>query len=230
MIHGFNKTTLLDYPGHLAATIFFGGCNFRCPFCHNATLVLSPNSQPIIPEDVIFETLNNRLGILEGVCITGGEPTLYPNLIPFIEKIKALGLLVKLDTNGTNPDLLHELISKKQIDYVAMDIKNSKDKYAVTIGLPTAPIKEISESISILLESDIDYEFRTTVVKEFHSLDDFLAIGKWIQGAKSYYLQAYKDSDDVISSGLHSYSKDELKHFAKELQAYVNKVSIRGIE
>ncbi len=229
-IHGFNKTTLLDYPGHLASTIFLGGCNFRCPFCHNASLVLAPSDQPTISEEEVFHTLNKRKGILEGVCITGGEPTLYPDLPEFIRKIKALGLLVKLDTNGNNPTLLKNLVSGGDVDYVAMDIKNSKDKYSLSSGIDSFDTTKISESISYLLSSDINYEFRTTVMKEHHTMEDIISIGKWIKGSKAYYLQSYKDSGDIISPGLSSYSKSELNEFREALLPYVLEVGIRGID
>lgn len=229
-IHGFNKTTLLDYPGHLASTIFLGGCNFRCPFCHNASLVLAPADQPTIPEEEIFATLSKRKGILEGVCITGGEPTIYPGLPDFIRKIKDLGLLVKLDTNGNNPQTLKDLVNSHAIDYVAMDIKNSKENYGLSIGIKSFDITQVSESISFLLSSDIDYEFRTTVVKEHHTKEDIIAIGKWIQGAKAYYLQAYKDSGDIITPGFSSYSKSELNEFREVLLPYIHTVGVRGID
>lgn len=230
MINGFNKTTLLDYPGHLAATIFLGGCNFRCPFCHNASLVLTPESQPLISEDEIFATLNKRIGILEGVCITGGEPTLYAGLLDLIKQIKGLGFLVKLDTNGSNPNIISKLLEEKLIDYVAMDIKNSKEKYEATIGIKNINTDKISESISILLNSNIDYEFRTTVVKNFHKCSDFLSIGKWIDGAKSYYIQAFEDSGDLISDGLSGFSLSELKQFKNTVSPFVKHVDIRGLE
>lgn len=230
MIHGFNKTTLLDYPGHIAATIFLGGCNFRCPFCHNATLVLAPETQPVISEDEIFTTLKKRVGILEGVCITGGEPTLYLGLEEFIKKIKSLGFLVKLDTNGSNPNLLRHLIELNLLDYVAMDIKNSKEKYSLTTGLKNIDINKISESITILLSSDIDYEFRTTVVKEFHETSDLLSIGNWIKGGKAYYLQSFEDSEDVIRPGLTAFSSSDLNKFIDVLNPYVKHVSIRGVD
>lgn len=229
-IHGFNKTTLLDYPGHLASTIFLGGCNFRCPFCHNSSLVLNPAGQPAIPEEEVFKTLNKRKNILEGVCITGGEPTLYPGLPQFIDKIKNIGLKVKLDTNGNNPKILKELVANGSIDYIAMDIKNSKENYGLSIGIPNFDTAKVSESISFLLSSTIDYEFRTTVVKEHHTIDDFISIGKWIQGAKAYYLQAYKDSGDILAPGLTGYSKEELLHFAHTVKPYVKEVDIRGVD
>ncbi len=230
MIHGFNKTTLLDYPGHLAATIFLGGCNLRCPFCHNSTLVLSPKKQATIPEEDIFTTLKKRQGILEGVCITGGEPTLYSGLEDLIIKIKDLGFLVKLDTNGSNPALIKKLLDNNLLDYIAMDIKNSKEKYPLTTGSPNANLDSISESIDMLLNSSIDYEFRTTVVKEFHESSDFISIGNWIKGAKAYYLQNFQDSAAVIYRGLSSYNISELKEFKSILVPFVEKVSIRGVE
>lgn len=229
-IHGFNKVTLLDYPKHLAATIFIGGCNMRCPFCHNASLVVDPGLVPSISSEEVLSTLKKRIGILEGVCITGGEPTLYPELPDFIKSIKSLGFLVKLDTNGSNPDILKFLVHEKLIDYVAMDIKNSKEKYADTIGTKCFPIDKINESIQFLLSNSIDYEFRTTVVKEFHTSEDMLSIAEWIKGAKAYYLQSYKDSGDILHPGLTSHTKDTLLSFAALIRPYVDYVSLRGIE
>ncbi len=229
-IHGFQKTTLLDYPGHLASTIFLGGCNFRCPYCHNASLVLYPAGQPTIPEEEIFQHLRKRAGILEGVCITGGEPTLYPGLTNFIHKIKKMGFLVKLDTNGNNPHIIKELTQNGYLDYIAMDIKNSSAKYGLSIGINNFNTARISESISYLLSEPVDYEFRTTVVKEHHTLEDIIEMGKWIQGAKAYYLQPYKDSGDIIQSGLTSPSKSELYQYKDVLSSYVKNVFIRGID
>lgn len=230
MINGFNKTTLLDYPGHLAATIFLGGCNFRCPFCHNASLVLAPKSQPIISEDEVFTTLKKRIGILEGVCITGGEPTLYVGLYDLIRKIKDLGFLVKLDTNGSNPHIISKLLEEGLIDYLAMDIKNSKEKYATTTAIKNLNTDKISESISILLDSSIDYEFRTTAVKNFHESSDFLSIGRWINNAKAYYIQAFEHSADLISEGLSGFSLSELMQFKKIVSPFVKHIDIRGID
>ncbi|MDF2473764.1 MAG: hypothetical protein K0R21_1546 [Anaerocolumna sp.] len=229
-IHGFNKTTLLDYPGHIASTIFLGGCNFRCPFCHNASLVLNPTKQQVIPEEDILGFLKKRKGIVEGVCITGGEPTLYSGLSVFIDKIKELGFLVKLDTNGNNPKELIDLVNHHGVDFVAMDIKNSIKKYGLSVGIPQFDTARVSESINFLKSSHVDYEFRTTVVKEHHDTDDFISIGKWIEGAKAYYLQAYKDSGDILSPGLSSYTRNELINFQNILHPYVNSVGIRGID
>ena len=229
-IYGFIKSTLLDYPRHLAATIFVGGCNMRCPFCHNASLVLRSNTQPIIPTDEVLTYLAKRRGILEGVCITGGEPSLNPDLPLFIKQIKELGLKVKLDTNGTNPAMMKELVENRLIDYVAMDIKNSKEKYKYTAGNKDISLDKINESVSLLLSNIIDYEFRSTIVNELHTVSDIEAIGSWIKGAKAYYLQAYADSGDVILPGFSSPSKEVLMQYKELLSAYVEHVDIRGID
>lgn len=196
-IHGLNKTTLLDYPEHVAATVFTGGCNFRCPFCHNAGLVLEPDAQESIPEEEVLSFLQKRRGILQGVCITGGEPTLQPDLADFIGKVKELGYPVKLDTNGYRPEVLRELLDKKLLDYVAMDIKASKENYARASGLCRIDLDRIEESVEILKNSGISYEFRTTVVAGIHSMEEFDAIGRWLAGSRAYYLQAYREDENV---------------------------------
>lgn len=229
-IHGFQKTTLLDYPGHLACTIFLGGCNFRCPFCHNASLVLSPSTQPTISSEEVFKTLKKRIGILEGVCITGGEPTLYPGLIPFIEQIKELGFLVKLDTNGNNPHVIKELVGKGYVDYIAMDIKNSRAKYGISNGIPMFDTTRVEESVAYLLTAPVNYEFRTTITAEHHTLEDMIQIGKWIKGAKAYYLQPYKDSGDILKIGLTSPSKTDLLQYKEALIPFVPNIEIRGMD
>jgi pyruvate formate lyase activating enzyme len=229
-IHGFNKTTLLDYPKHLAATVFLGGCNMRCPFCHNASLVTDPNSQPSISPEDVLTYLNKRRNILEGVCVTGGEPTIYPELPDFIKQIKALGFKVKLDTNGTNPSMLKYLVREKLIDYVAMDIKNSPEKYAMSSGVATIDLQPIKESVAYLLTEPVDYEFRTTVVKELHTEQDMSLIGQWLRGAKAYHIQAFRDSEDIIVPGYSSHSKETLEHFVQILSPYITQVSLRGIE
>lgn len=230
LIHGFNKSTLLDYPKHLAATIFIGGCNMRCPFCHNASLVLRPHTQPTIDPKDILAYLNKRKNILEGVCITGGEPTLYADITALIASIKELGLKVKLDTNGTNPDIIKKLIDNRLIDYVAMDIKNSKEKYKITSGNKALSLDNIEESISFLLSDKVEYEFRTTLVNELHTKQDMDSIGKWLKGAKAYYLQAYKDSGDIISPGFTAPSKDTLILYKDILFPYIENVHLRGID
>ncbi len=229
-IHGFQKTTLLDYPGHLACTIFLGGCNYRCPFCHNASLVLTPSALPAIPEEEVFRTLKKRTGILEGVCITGGEPTLYPGLTKFIKQIKELGFLIKLDTNGNNPHIIKELIKDGCLDYIAMDIKNSKAKYGLSNGLPAFDTGRVEESVAYLLTAPVDYEFRTTVVAKHHSPEDMIEIGRWIEGAKAYYLQPYKDSGDIIGKGLSGPSRSELNLYKDILLPFVPNVQVRGMD
>lgn len=229
-IHGFNKLTLLDYPGHLAATLFLGSCNLRCPFCQNASLVTDPSSQPTISAEEVLEALSKRKNILEGVCVSGGEPTLCPELPDFIQQLKNLGYKVKLDTNGTNPDMIKALVNSHLIDFVAMDIKNSKEKYPLTCGIPNVNRKPVEESVSYLLSSPVEYEFRTTVVKEFHTDEDMISIGSWLKGAKAYYLQNYKDSGDIIAPGLNSHTKETLTHFVELLKPYVEHVSLRGVD
>jgi len=229
-IAGFQKTTLLDFPGKIATTIFTGGCNFRCPYCHNKDLVLSPGALPCISEEEIFTHLNNRKNILDGVCITGGEPTLQPDLIHFISKIKDLGFLVKLDTNGTNPDIVNKLLSHNLVDYIAMDIKHCKQKYNDIAQCSDFDISHIQSTIDTLINSSIDYEFRTTVVKELHSVDDIENIGKWLSGAKAYYLQSYKESEQVINPIFSSPDVSELETYADILKKYILNTNIRGVE
>ena len=232
-IKGLQKLTLLDYKGYLAATIFTGGCNFTCPFCHNKDLVLYPNTISTIPEEDILQYLKDRHGKLEAVCITGGEPTLQKHLPEFLKKIKHLGYKVKLDTNGTSPDKIELLVKNQLIDYIAMDIKNAKDKYAITTGLTqismSKHINNIEQSIQYILHSDCAYEFRTTVTKELHTADDILSICEWIKGADAYYLQPYRNSTQVIHPIYSSHSQEELIHFSKMAQQYVKKCAIIGI-
>ena len=229
-IHGFAKTTLLDYPTHVAATVFTGSCNFRCPFCHNGDLVMTPGQVPIVPEDEVLAYLKKRQGILEGVCITGGEPTLQPDLESFIRKIRDLGYLVKLDTNGYRPEILSSLLEKGFLDYVAMDIKNSKDKYALTVGKANFDLQKIETSVSLLMNGSIPYEFRTTIVKELHTPADLRQIGEWITGAKGYFLQDYRDSEKVISPGFTGYSKEDLFAMRDLLRTYIPNTQVRGVD
>lgn len=229
-ICGLNKTTLLDYPGKVAATIFIGGCNFRCPFCHNSSLVTNTASQPEISQTEILNFLKKRRGILEGVCVTGGEPTLFPELADFLSDIRELGYPIKLDTNGSNPSFLRFLVQNDLISKVAMDIKSSPQNYSKLTGITTLDFHAIETSVSYLLEENVDYEFRTTVVRELHNIQDFVEISQWIKGAKAYYLQAYKDSEEVLQPGFSSYSLEELEHFRTILQKTIPLVEIRGID
>ena len=230
-IEGLQKTTLLDFPGKVACTIFTEGCNFRCPFCHNSSLVIcdKKGEDPTYSEEEILKFLKKRQGILDGVCITGGEPMMQSDLEEFIEKIKKLGYLVKLDTNGSEPMRLKKLIDDGLIDYVAMDVKNCKEEYARTIGVKNYPIDRIEESISILLEDRIPYEFRTTVVKEFHTAENMIRLAQWIKGAKNYYMQQFVDSEDVMVKGLHSCDPEEIFQWKKKLEQYIDNVEVRGI-
>ncbi|MGI6095954.1 MAG: anaerobic ribonucleoside-triphosphate reductase activating protein [Lachnospiraceae bacterium] len=229
-ICGLNKTTLLDYPGKIACTIFLGGCNFRCPFCHNSRLVLSPHTQPQLTEEEILSFLKKRQGILEGVCITGGEPTQEKGLIAFIEKIHNIGYPIKLDTNGSRPWILKKLVHNQLIDMVAMDIKSSFSSYEKVAGVKGISLDPIRESAAFLLTDVIPYEFRTTVVRELHNAEDFRQIGKWLAGCQAYYLQAYQDSPEVMIPGFTSYTREELEEFQAILQQTISKVEIRGID
>jgi pyruvate formate lyase activating enzyme len=227
-ILGLTKTTLLDYPEHVAATIFTGGCNFRCPFCHNRDIVFQNNIEAIDIEEILSFLIKRR-NILSGVCITGGEPTLNNDLGEFIRQIKDIGYKVKLDTNGSNPDMLQSLIDKGLIDYCAMDIKNSREKYAVTCGVSSFNIGSIEKSKDILLYQDkIEYEFRTTVVKELHSMEDIVDIAKWIQGARHYFIQSYKDCEQVICKGYSDYDNEVLEDMVERCKEYVAGTRLRG--
>ena len=192
-IQGFQKLTLLDFPGKMACTVFTAGCNLRCPFCHNSRLVIDPEKTSEYSVDEILAYLKKRQGILDGVAITGGEPLLQPDIDEFIKKVRELGFAVKLDTNGTFPDRLKALVEQGLLDYVAMDVKNSPSGYSETVGIGGYDISKIQESIGFLLENKVDYEFRTTVVREFHSVFEIDGIGKMIKGAKRHYLQAFVD-------------------------------------
>ena len=226
-ISGLQKLTLLDFPGKMACTVFTYGCNFRCPFCHNALLVTEENSDNI-SEDEFFAFLKKRQGILEGICISGGEPTLQKDLYGFIKKVRALGYAIKLDTNGSNPRLLETLLRENLIDYVAMDIKNSPEKYSLTCGCEV-DISAIRESVSLLKESNIDYEFRTTTVREYHNEEDFQSIADWLRGDSRYFLQRFEDSGNLIGDNLSPFSKDEMTAFADAIKNKMPNVAVRGV-
>lgn len=229
-IHGLNKTTLLDYPGHVAATVFTGSCNFCCPFCHNGDLVLNPSSQPLIKEEEIFSFLEKRKNVLSGLCITGGEPTLQEDLPSFIQKVKRLGYLVKLDTNGYRPDILEQLLTSNLLDMVSMDIKSCPSEYADAAGVDSLDISKINKSIELLLKCNITYEFRTTVVEELHNKDTFVSISNWLEGSKAYSLQCYKDSDSVIKKGYHAPSLENLTQYLEIVQKTIPNAILRGVE
>ena len=226
--YGFQKMTVLDYPEKVACTVFTGGCNFRCPFCHNARLVTDIENKTY-DEEEILEYLQSRVGLIDGICVTGGEPLLQVGLDTFLEKVKKIGVSVKLDTNGSFPARLKSLVAKKLVDYVAMDIKNCKEKYSITTGCKTLDLHKIEESVEFLLSGAIDYEFRTTVVANFHEYEDFEKIGEWIKGAKKYFLQNFVDSGNLICNGLSAVSIEKLKEFGDKAGEYVFNVGIRGV-
>lgn len=226
-IGGFQKMTVQDFPEKIACIVFTPGCNFKCPFCHNSSLVT--NEAELIDQDEIFSYLNKRKGILDGVCISGGEPLLHGEaLFEFMKKIKEMGFLIKLDTNGSFPDLLKSAIDMKLLDYVAMDIKNCPDKYATTAGITNLDISKIEESIKILTSGSVDYEFRTTVTKELHSPQDFVKIGQWIQGAKRYFIQNFVDSGSILSNGCSALDNQGLNALLDAVLPYIPSAKIRG--
>ena len=227
IICGFEKFSMVDYDGKIACTIFTKGCNFRCPFCHNSSLVESKKHPQIISENSVFDYLNKRKKVIDAVCISGGEPTLQPDLIDFVKKIKNLGFLVKLDTNGYNPDAIKQLLNQNLLDYVAMDIKNCKEKYDFTIGAEIN-INKIEQSIELIKNSNIDYEFRTTLISQFHTENDILKIGKWLENSKNYFLQKYVDNDDCIKHGFDAINKTTVENYIKILKPYINNVETRG--
>lgn len=231
-IGGLQKLTLLDYPSKLASTVFTSGCSFKCPFCHNKDLVFVPENYSFLDVEDVIGYLEKRKKILDGVCITGGEPLLQEGLLSFIERIKEMGYLVKLDTNGNDPKKLKEIVSSGLVDYVAMDVKNSKEKYCATVGLneQVFDIHRIEESISFLLEDTVDYEFRTTVVKEMHQKEDLLSIASWIKGAKHYYLQQFVPSENVIEQGWSAYNKEEMDDLCLAVQEIIPSCKLRGVK
>ena len=228
-IYGLQKMTLLDFPGRVACTVFLGLCDFRCPYCHNFELV-DGTAIPLMEEEEFFSFLSKRKGLLDGVAVTGGEPTIHADLPEFVRRIRSLGFPVKLDTNGYHPGMLRRLLDEKLIDYAAMDIKNSPEKYASTAGRETLDLSPVLESIALLKDSGTDYEFRTTVVKEFHEQRDFEEIGKMIEGAGKYFLQSFTDRDSVPFGGLSAPSKEEMLLYAETARKYVRQVSLRGVD
>lgn len=229
-IAGLQKLTLLDFPEKVACTLFTYGCNFRCPFCHNASLVTHSMAQSYYSAQDIIDFLKSRKGIIEGVCISGGEPTLMPWLFDFIVSLHSLGVAVKLDTNGTNPYILRELIGSKMLDYVAMDIKNCKEKYAITCGIDNNfDISAIEQSAELLMAGDVDFEFRTTVVDPLHTEQNIVEMGQWLAGDERFFLQKFVDSGDLIGSGLSAYSDEQMNIFIEALRALVPNAQLRGM-
>ncbi len=255
-IHGISKLTLLDYPGHTACTLFTGGCNFRCPFCQNGSLVVAAESEPVIDEGWLFDFLKRRSNVLQGVCITGGEPTLNRDLDVFIWRIRKLGYKIKLDTNGYLPDVLEALLKEGLLDAVATDIKSSPGGYARAAGLEASVVdtsffpgsytraagmdtnsfdfSRIERSADLLRgygrdHPDFYYEYRTTVVRRLHTAQDMAEIGEWLAGAPHYFLQRYEDSEYVIGSGLSAFSPEEMQELAEVVRPYIPGVQLRGV-
>ena len=229
-IHGLQKMTLLDFPGKVACTVFLGGCDLRCPFCHNAELI-DGTAPAVMEEEELLAFLKKRQGLLEGVAITGGEPLLRgTELAELFGKIRDLGYPVKLDTNGTHPDRLKTLLDAGLVSYVAMDIKNSPEKYAVTCGMKAMDLAPVRESVSLLMEGRTDYEFRTTTVAELHDAESFRKIGEWIAGAKRYFLQKFTDRDTVPFEGFHAPSDEEMKQYRDIVRQTVPAAELRGVE
>ena len=228
LIAGMQKLTLVDYPGHTACIIFTLGCNFVCPFCHNRDLVKNINKSNMIDEQELFNYLDKRKGLIDGVVVSGGEPLLQKDIENFIRRIKDKGYKVKLDTNGSRPEVLKRIIDNDLVDYVAMDIKNIFEDYDVTAGT-TVNIEDIKKSIHILKNSNIDYEFRTTVVRELHSFEKIEKILEYIGSESKYFIQNYRDCDTVIKKGLSGFEDDELLEIKKKLERKYPNVVIRGI-
>ena len=230
LVSGLQKLTLLDYPGKVACTVFTGGCNFRCPFCHNSSLVLPEQIAHDSSVDEVLRFLKKRVGVLDGVAVTGGEPLIHADMADFLREVKAMGYMVKLDSNGSFPDRLIALVQAGLVDRVAMDIKNSPALYAKTAGLEKLDMEAIARSKDFLLEGTVDYEFRTTVVKGLHTAESLMEAARFIEGAKEYYLQQYKDSGAVLAAeGLGAFDADEMHALADAVRPIVPTVEVRGV-
>ena len=233
MLCGLQKMTLLDFPGKIACTVFLGGCNFRCPFCHNSELFMG-KPEKLMEDEEFFKFLKSRKGLLDGVCVSGGEPTLYKNLPEFLAKIKELGFLVKLDTNGSRPALVKELVEKNLVDYIAMDVKNSPAMYAQTVGLESMDLAPIEESLRFLIGGTVPYELRTTLVSQLHTEESIQDMGVWLGGLvtgmkpKQLFLQSFVDRDTVLFAGLSAPETDTTAKFAKILEPFCQRVTIRN--
>ena len=229
-IHGLQKLAMVDYPGKLAATVFTGGCDLRCPFCHNALLVTRLAETPEIPEREVLDFLASRRGLLDGVVLSGGEPLLQPDAADFLQKVRELGFSVKLDTNGCHPAALADILDRGLADYVAMDVKNSPARYAETVGVPGFDLTPVEESVQLLRRSAVEYEFRTTLVRELHTPEDLDAIAAWLEGSPRYFLQNFVDSGNLIGRGYHGFSPEELWEFADRLRPHFGAVELRGVD
>lgn len=227
---GLQKLAMVDYPGKLAATVFTGGCNLRCPFCHNALLVTRLDETPELGEEAVLSFLATRTKLLDGVVLSGGEPLLQPDAADFLRKIRQMGFAVKLDTNGFFPDQLSAILEEGLVDYVAMDIKNAPEKYPITCGIPGLDTAPVAESVKLLRQSGVDFEFRTTLVREFHTPEDLLAIGRWLEGSPRYFLQAFVDSGNLVGSGCSPFTPQEMRDFTLLLRPFFREVSLRGVD
>ena len=229
LLRGLQKTTLLDFPGHVACTVFTGGCNFRCPFCHNASLIDNLAGDERLSEENFFAFLERRRGLTDGVCITGGEPLLQKDILPFIKRIKEMGFLVKLDTNGSYPDALEALLGKGLLDYVAMDIKNAPIAYPETAGTDKDILPCIQKSVALLKEGRVPYEFRTTVVKGLHNEERMREIGAWLGDVPNYFIQNFSDRGEVLKEGLSGFTPSELAGLLASIRPYTPSAKIRGL-
>ena len=228
-IYGMEKLSLVDFDGKITCTIFTGGCNFACPFCHNSSLALNPTQNQELPFSEVLDYLTLRKKMVDAACITGGEPTIYPDLKDYFKIFKDMGFITKLDTNGTNPEMLKELVEEGLVDYVAMDVKNSYENYFKTIGVNNPKLLEnVKESIKYLLEGHVDYEFRTTIVDELHKCEDIEKISIMLKGAKRYFLQKFTDSEYCIKQGLHEVPLQKAKEYLEILKKNIEEVNLRG--
>lgn len=230
-LYGIEKLSLVDFDGVVASTVFTGKCNYRCSFCHNSPLVENVESlSPIDVEKEVFSYLEKRKGVIEGVCVTGGEPTLEKDLPLFLERIKKMGLKVKLDSNGTNTKMIGEIAKNNLADYFAMDIKNSKEKYGEIIGIDNYNTENVEKTVEFFLSNDYDYEFRTTLIKEYHTLEDIKKIGEWIKGAKKYFMQKFKSVDTCIKSGLNEIDNQTALTYLEEIKKHIPNAKLRGYD
>ena len=221
---------MVDYPGKLAATVFTGGCDLRCPFCHNAPLVLRVAETPEFSQEEVLSFLRTRQGLLDGVVLSGGEPLLQADAAEFLAAVRSLGFSVKLDTNGCHPEALANILERGLTDYVAMDIKNRREKYAETAGMPGFDLAPVEESVRLLQSSGVDFEFRTTVVREFHTAADIRAIGQWLEGSPRYFLQKFVDSGDLVGTGCHGLEDAEMRALAETARPWFREVTLRGVD
>lgn len=228
LICGYEKFSMVDFDTKICCTVFTGGCNFRCPFCHNGALVIGDIKAQRIDEEEVFDYLQHRKGLVDAVCVTGGEATLQPGLADFYRRVKDMGYVTKLDTNGLRPDVLEDLLQNGLLDYVGMDIKNSPEKYAMTTGLKDVDLGKINQSMRMLIDSGIDFEFRTTIIKEFHTYEDMAKIADWVDGGKRYYMQKYKDNDGCIEHGFTPVEKSVAEEYAKLFEGKVGIVGLRS--